>query len=178
MQTIYQPRQGAELLGSVQMGTAANTSAILTIPAMDWLRISIVVTGYSGNGIVSLQFGGTAGAVDTGNNYLSRWLQSAAGGATFANTANNTQPRMALATAAVVTSRIISVEVMNNATIVKNSTIKVMTNAGNTVTSQPTIEEGVGFWANTTQQIVSLRLIASANNLLAGTGFWVEGMKF
>ena len=54
--------------------------------------------------------------------------------------------------------------------------INTATEAG-AVGTAANIDVGQGMWANTTQQIVSVQLISTANNLSIGSGFIVEGMN-
>ena len=37
---------------------------------------------------------------------------------------------------------------------------------------------GIGQWANTTQQIVSVQMVVSGGDLNSGSGFVIEGMNF
>ena len=164
-------------LNSFKFASAANASSILTIAARDLLRITINVTGYSGNGIVSLRLGGVAGAVDSGNNYNSRYLRAAAGSNNnFTDVPTTTTNMLRLASQAITLGRSVSVNLTNNTSVRKMVAILTSSEAG-AVGTAPSLDWGQGMWANTTQQIVSVQMIATANNLSIGSSIVVEGMN-
>lgn len=163
-------------LGSTVLASAAPQTSIVTLTsAMSKLFIQFNITGYSGNDIASFQFGGTAGAVDTGNNYWTRHLTSNAGVATFNNTQVTNTNMIRLAGNAVVQGRSGICQLMNVATVSKPMTIHTQTLTGATGTAG-VIDIGGGEWVNTTQQIISIRMIdQNGTNLTAGSGFVVWG---
>jgi len=165
------------VLGRYQFASAANASSIIDIAARDILRITIIVTGYSGNGIFSLRFGGTAGAVDSGNNYNTRYLRINSGANNnFTDVPTTTTNMMRLASQAIVLGRSATVNVTNFSTKRKMSAILTASEAG-AVGTAANLDVGQGMWGNTTQQIIAVQLLSTANNLSVGSGFVVEGMN-
>ena len=167
-----------EILGYTQLSVAATTTSIITIPARDVIRITAMVTGYGGNDIASLRFGGTAGAVDSGNNYATAFGEWSSGqnGNQSTLTENNTTSLLRLAASAVTTGRHVVVSLNNRTASRKIALIMQSTEFGaaNTTPRRETL--GNGIWANTTQQIISVQLLtAGGNTLTAGSGFIVEG---
>ena len=173
-----QPNPGWEMLGSTKMAANATSSSIVTIPARDIIRITVLVTGYGGGDIVSLRFGGTAGAVDSGNNYATAHGEWNAGqlGNQSTNLESNTQSLLRLAASNVTASRISEVVVSNLTATRKVCSITTATEWGTATTTPRRTTVGHGIWSNTANQIVSVQLVtAGGNTLLAGTGFIVEG---
>jgi hypothetical protein len=70
----------------------------------------------------------------------------------------------------------VQVNVSNIQNVRKLCQISTATEAGGSGTT-PEIATGQGIWANTTQQIVSVQMISTANNLSVGSGFIVEGVN-
>jgi hypothetical protein len=141
------------------------------------LRLTAIVTGYSGNGIASFRFGGTAGAVDSGNNYNTRFLRINSGASNnFTDVSTTSTSYLRMASQAVVLGRQYVANVTNFTTKRKMVSINTATEAG-AVGTAANIDVGQGMWANTTQEIVSVQLISTANNLSIGSGFIVEGMN-
>lgn len=164
-------------LGSFKFDTAANASSILTIPARDILRITTIVTGYSGNGIASLRFGGVAGAVDSGNNYSTLHATGLNNSNKWDNYLNSTSTNLLrLAQANAVLGRSSQVIVSNYAADRKVCHISTATEYGGAGTDNR-LAAGQGVWGNTTQQILSVQLLSTANNLTVGSGFIVEGVN-
>lgn len=164
-------------LASAKLTSAANATSILTIPARDILRITAIVTGYSGNGIASLRFGGVAGAVDSGNNYQTLHATGDNGSKKWDDYSNNNNTNfLRLARANAVLGRMVEVNVSNIQNVRKLCRISTATEAGGSGSS-PEIAAGQGIWANTTQQIVSVQLISTANNLSIGSGIIIEGVN-
>lgn len=163
-------------LGSTVITTPAPQTSIVTLTsAMTKLFIQYNITGYSGGDIAMFQFGGTAGAVDTGNNYWSRHITWNAGGTVAANTQVTTTNGIRVAGNAVIQGRSGICQLMNVATVSKPMTIHTQTLTG-AVGTAGLIDLGGGEWVNTTQQIISIRMIdQNGTNLLAGTGFVVWG---
>jgi hypothetical protein len=172
-----QSTSGWQTLGKTMLTGAAASTSIITIPARHLLRITCVVTGYSGNGIASLRFGGTAGAVDSGNNYNTRYLRAASGSNnSFTDAPTTTTNMMRLGSQAITLGRSVTVSMTNFTSIRKMGAILTSSEAG-AVGTAPSLDWGQGMWANTTQQIISVQMVATANNLNNGSGFVVEGMN-
>ena len=163
-------------LGSTVLAAPAASTAIVTLSAtMNKLLIMFNITGYSGSDIASFQFGGTAGAVDTGNNYHTRHLTSVAGGVVWVNTQVVSTNMIRVAGNAVLLGRSGICQLMNVANVSKPMTIQTQTNTGAAATAS-LLDVGGGEWVNTTQQIISIRMIdQNGTNLTAGTGFVVWG---
>ncbi len=175
--TSSSPSSSWQILGRTQLTVAANATSILTIPPRTLLRLTAIVTGYSGTGIASFRFGGTAGAVDSGNNYNTRFLRINSGASNnFTDVPTTTTNYLRMASQAVVLGRQYVANVTNFTTKRKMVSINTATEAG-AVGTAANIDVGQGMWANTTQQIVSVQLISTANNLSIGSGFIVEGMN-
>ena len=166
-----------QILGRTQLTVAANATSILTIPPRTLLRLTAIVTGYSGNGIASFRFGGTAGAVDSGNNYNTRFIRMNAGSKNnFTDAPQTSTSYLRMASRNRVLGRQYVANVTNFTTKRKMVSIDTATEAGGAGTAAD-IDVGQGMWANTTQQIISVQLISTANNLSIGSGFIVEGMN-
>lgn len=163
-------------LGSTVLTTAAPQTSIVTLTsAMNRLWIQMNVAGYAGSDIASFQFGGTAGAVDTANNYWSRHLTSVAGGIIWVNTQVVSTNMIRIAGLPVLTGRTVICDIMNRPEITKSINIRNSTNT-NAAATAGTIDVGSGEWINTTQQIISVRMIdQNGTNLAAGSGFVVWG---
>jgi hypothetical protein len=172
------PIIGWQVIGYTVLANAASNTATITIPAFDLLRITIRVTGYGGNDIASLQFGGVAGAVDTNTNYNTLNATGTNGSNKWDNYANNTTNGfLRIAQNTITNGRVSTVTVTNNATTRKICKISTTSDSGAVGTAM-LLNDGNGLWSNTTQQIVAVRLItAGGNNLNAGTGFVVEGIN-
>lgn len=171
------PSDSWQVLGKTQLTVAANATSIITIPPRTLLRITCIVTGYSGGGIASLRFGTTAGAVDSGNNYNTRFIRAAAGAPnSFTNVSTTTTNFLRLASQNIVLGRQYTVNVTNYPTARKMCTIGTASEAG-AAGVEPTLDFGQGMYANTTAQIISVQLISTANNLSIGSGFIVEGIN-
>ena len=167
---------GMDFLNADILAANSANSAILTIPARDILLILVSITGYTGGGgIGSLRFGGVAGAVDSGNNYNTRYLRINAGANNnFTNVPTNTTNMLRLGSQAITLGRMVAVSSSNNATTRKNIMISTCSEAGG-VGVEPPIDIGQGLWGNTTQQIVSVQLTVTANQLTTGTTLQVYG---
>ena len=175
--TSSSPSSSWQILGRTQLTVAANATSILTIPPRTLLRLTAIVTGYSGTGIASFRFGGTGGAVDSGNNYNTRFLRINSGASNnFTDVPTTSTSYLRMASQAVVLGRQYVANVTNFTTKRKMVSINTTTEAG-AVGTAANIDVGQGMWANTTQQIVSVQLISTANNLSIGSGFIVEGMN-
>jgi hypothetical protein len=172
-----EPVPAWEILGRTQLtGNAASTD-IITIPARDIIRITCIVTGYTGGGIASLRFGGTAGAVDSGNNYATLHATGLNGSNKWDNyTSSVNTSLLRLAQANSTLGRMVNVQVMNIASYRKICQINVANEIGGAGTVNQ-LATGQGIWANTTNQIVSVQMISTANQLRTDSGFIVEGIK-
>ena len=163
-------------LGSTVITTpAAQTSIVTLTSAMTKLFIQFNITGYSGGDIAMFQFGGVSGAVDTANNYWTRHITWAAGTTTATNNQTTNTNGIRLAGNAVTQGRSGICQLMNYQTVSKPFTVHTQTLTGSTGTAG-LIDLGGGEWVNTTQQIISIRMIdQNGTNLTAGTGFVVWG---
>lgn len=171
------PCDSWQILGRTQLTVAANATSILTIPARTLLRVICIVTGYSGNGIASLRFGGTAGAVDSGNNYNTRFIRMNSGASNnFTDVPQTSTNFLRLASQNIVLGRQYVANITNYSTVRKMVSISTASEAGGVGTAA-NLDVGQGMWANTTQQIVSIQMISTANNLNIGSGFIVEGIN-
>lgn len=165
------------VLGKTQLTVAANATSIITIPPRTMLRVTCIVTGYSGGGIASLRFGTVAGAVDTGNNYNTRFLRAATGASnSFTDVPTTTTNFLRLASQNIVLGRQYTVNITNYPTVRKMCSISTSSEAG-AVGVAPTLDWGQGMYANNTAQIITIQLISTANNLSIGSGFIVEGVN-
>lgn len=172
------PSPSFQILGFTKLSGAATTTSIISIAPMDIIRITVTVTGYGGNDIASLRFGGTAGAVDSGNNYATAFGEwnSGQNGNQSTLSENNTTSLLRLATSQVSTGRHVIVSMNNQTSNRKIATIIHSTEFGGANTTPRRETLGNGIWANTTQQIISVQLLtAGGNTLSAGSGFVVEG---
>jgi hypothetical protein len=168
-----------QVIGRATVGaTPASSTSIITIPAYDLLRVTIMVTGYGGGDIASLRFGGTAGAVDTGNNYNTLNATGNNGSNKWDNYLNSTTNNfLRIAQNAITNGRVSTVTITNNTTTRKICKISTTSDSGAVGTAM-ILNDGNGLWSNTTQQIISIQLItAGGNTLLANSGFIVEGMN-
>lgn len=165
-------------LGSTVLTVAAPQTSIVTLTsAMTKLFIQYNITGYSGNDIAMFRFGGTAGAVDTGNNYWSRHITWAAGGTVANNTQVTNTSGIRVAGNAVVQGRSGICQLMNYQTVSKPMTIHTQTLTGATGTAG-LVDLGGGEWVNTTQQIISIQMVdQNGTNLTVGSGFVVWGAQ-
>lgn len=168
------------VLGFTSLGAnAASTSIVNIASGYDILRITVMVTGYTGNGIFSLRFGTSTGAVDSGNNYAAAHSEWNAGqtGNMSTNSETTSTNMLRLAPVAVSTGRISQVIVSNVSANRKNCVITTATEQGaaNTTPRRQTVADGI--WANTSGVIRAVQLTTTANSLLAGSGFVVEGFN-
>jgi hypothetical protein len=164
---------GLEYLGSTVLSVAAASTSVVTIPARDYLEVYVRVSGYGGSDIASLRFNG-----DTANNYWSRYLNSAAGGAVLANNQNVSQAMARLFAAGTTLGRAATVGITNRQA---NSKVGVVN--GNTATNAAgtagSIEFGGFEWVNTAAQITSIQMLTPGGQTMsAGSGFEVYGMNF
>jgi hypothetical protein len=171
------PSDGWQILGKTQLTSAANSTSIITIPARTLLRVTCIVTGYSGGGIASLRFGTTAGAVDSGNNYNTRFIRMNSGANNnFTDVPTTSTNFLRLASQTIVLGRQYTVNITNFATVRKMCSISTASEAG-AVGTAANLDVGQGMYANTTAQIITVQLISTANNLSIGSGFIVEGIN-
>jgi hypothetical protein len=171
---------GWTVLGSTSLGSnAASTSIVDIASGYDILRITVLVTGYTGNGIFALRFGTSTGAVDSGNNYAAahgEWNSGQNGNqSTISETTSTSMLR--LAPVAVSNGRISQIIVANDSAKRKNCVIITATEQGaaNTTPRRQTVADGI--WANTSGVIRAVQLTTTANQLTTGSGFVVEGFN-
>lgn len=170
-----------QVLGTTVLGSAASSTSIITIPARDLIRITVIITGYgSGGDIASLRFGGTAGAVDSGNNYATahgEWNAANKGNQDTLGE-NNSTSFLRLSPTSTNNGRQVTVNITNPTSTRKIVSIVTSTEQGSASTTPRRTTTGNGLWSNTTQQIISVQLItAGGANLNAGTGFVIEGIN-
>lgn len=168
--------QGYDFLGSTVLAAGAANTATVDFAARDILLIQYRITGYGGGGdIGSFQFGGTAGTVDTGNNYWSRHISAAAGGVVWADTPTASTNMIRLGQAATGQQRSGILTINNLTGVSKICNILNQTSTGAAATVGVMVVSG-GEWVNTTQQLICARLItAAAANMNTGSGFAVFG---
>jgi hypothetical protein len=171
------PSQGWEVLGSATV-SGASSSSIITIPARDLLRVTVIVTGYGGSDIVSLRFGTSAGAVDSGNNYATahgEW-NSGNGGNMSTNLENNSTSFLRLGATGITNGRISEIVISNPATNRKICQIRTASEWGSASTTPRRTTVAHGLWGNTSSQIIAIQIItAGGQTLNSGSGFVVEG---
>lgn len=169
---------GYEALGGDSLETAAAVSAIVTVEARDLLFIYVGVVGFSTADIPALRFGTTGGAVDSGANYYDRHFYSAAGAAAPNTNVQNPSTTM-LRVAHVTGTRNVCADlgVLNIAGASHPAFVAQSTATGAAATVQ-NADIALGEWFNT-GQILSVQLISVAGqNMLAGSGFTVQGRNF
>jgi hypothetical protein len=171
---------GWTVLGFTSLGSnAASTSIVDIASGYDILRITVLVTGYTGNGIFSLRFGTSTGAVDSGNNYAtahSEWNSGQTGNMST-NSETTSTNMLRLAPVAVSTGRISEIIVSNISANRKNCVITTATEQGaaNITPRRQLVADGI--WANTSGVIRAVQLTTTANSLLTGSGFVIEGFN-
>lgn len=161
-----------EKLGSIRLSASAVTTGVLTIPAREQLYLLINIAGYSGGDIASLRFNG-----DTGANYWSRHITSAAAGVTLVNNESVSQTLLRLAGNTSTQGRSVSCSILNLATVSKAVGIShIQTNTGAAGTAG-LLNFGGGEWVNTSAQITSIEMRTAGGSITmpAGTGFTVFG---
>lgn len=167
---LINPLGGYEFLGSTVLGSGAATTASVAFDARDLLLVQIRVTGYGGSDIASLRFNG-----DTGANYSSRYLSSAAAATTFSNNTFQSNTFARCFAVGVTTGRSALVAISNNLGTTKCGAVSALTGTG-AVATAPGLELGGFEWVNTAAQITSMLLVtAGGANLNTGTGFAVFG---
>jgi hypothetical protein len=172
------PVAGMELLGRTQLTAAATSTAIVNIPPRDWIVIMACVTGYSGGGIFSLRFGTAEGAVDTTARYWHYNQPTAVANAATAwaaSVATASATMVPLAHNAVTSGRTSMVWMMNQSRV----SHPLGWNTANESGAVATIATGVhghGEWVSAAAgQARAVQMVASANNMNAGSGFAVFG---
>jgi hypothetical protein len=163
-----------EFLGSLVLAADTNTSASLTIPARDYLIVTVRHVGFDIASILALQFNG-----DTAANYSARLLSVASGGATVVNNAVINATNGRLFHASTTANRAHFVHIMNRAASSKVGAVTLyMGTASPGIT--PAIAWGGFEWSNTADQITSIVMLAidAGSKILAGSGFAVWGGNF
>lgn len=133
-----------------------------------WCRL----TFYGTNDIVSLRFGNTATAVDSGNNYNYRWASQAAGATLWTNpvdsTADSNNSLIKLAPSAVTVGREITFSISNTSNKTK---VVQMQNGTETagISTLPSMDIGQGQWFNTLGQIGSFQAFPAGGATFGGS---------
>jgi hypothetical protein len=172
-----------ERLGGTELGAAAANTATVSFGNYKYLTIYACVSGYASNGIFSLQFGISNGAIDTGTNYRHRNLLPPAttGTAWQAGVASSTttaDTMMRLAGDSITAGRMTTINIMNRTGTAIHTVEWRTVNEGATDIVHPNQWLGDGTYVSTAAgQITSVRLISTGGNLNAGTGFAVYGFN-
>ena len=172
---------GAHKLGETTMGsTAAATATISWAGFYGVLFIEHVIAGYSGSGIAILQFGTTAGTLDTGSNYASGGFHVTMGTAavTATPTSRVSQVGVQVANDATANARYGMHQVQNPNGRNKQVDSRTTTYATTTVTAATaisTISVMEGRWfQNSPAQCVAM--LGNGVNLLTGSSLAVYGI--
>jgi len=119
------------LVGSaILSGIATNVTPIIPNTFTTLLGIARV-TFYAVGDTISLQFGTSSSAVDTGNNYNWRYLAAAAGATTFTDTNGATTNLIRLADSNTTLSRTITFSVSNTSNKTKLVSVQQLTETAN-----------------------------------------------
>lgn len=163
---------GYDYLGSVVLGSAAASTAALTIEARDVLLIQARITGYGGADIAALRFNADA----TTTNYRSRWV-------TYSNVAVPINAGIDTAASAMVLlgptgitlGRSVLLGITNLSSVNKTMWIQSAEEVAAQATVPP-VALGWGEWFNTAAQITSIDMRTNGGqNLNTGSGFAVFG---
>lgn len=129
------------------------------------------VTFYGSSDTISIRFGTSSTAVDSGNNYNYRWCTQAAGGTTFANrdsTADSNNSLIKMAAQDTTLSREITFSISNTSNKVKQMQLQAATETAGTSTL-PSLDFGQGQWFNTTGQIASFQVLTAGGSTFGGS---------
>lgn len=172
----YPGRKGPMILWAGTLAADGTSLCTTTFAKYEFLRVTISIAGYAAGETASLQFNG-----DTTARYRYRWLQSAAGSTNLsAGLIGATVDRIKVGSANTARPR-------NSIAIIQNNTVqneKLVTfpaeaPASGAIGTQTTLDFGNGAWfsGSAVVQITSICLVTTGGqNMLAGTGFVVEGM--
>lgn len=149
------------------LGSAGNTITVSSLPAYKYLRIEYSVVG-SGGTVTTVQVRLNN---DSGNNYSRR--TSVDGGADATVTSSNVLINATAVNAGDVQHGII--EILNIATNEKMATTTICTEGTTGAGTAPTSNITFSKWANTTDQVSRVDIIASANNFATGSEAIVYG---
>lgn len=162
---------GMPLVGFATLsGTTTAVTPILPstyVQLIGWARI----TFYGTSDTLSIRFGNTATAVDSGNNYNYRWATQAAAGTTFANrdsTADSNNSLIKMAAQDTTLSREINFSISNTSNKVKQMQMQSATETAGTSTL-PSLDLGQGQWFNTAGQILSFQVLTAGGATFGGS---------
>jgi hypothetical protein len=144
---------GWELLASLNMSAAANSTGAIAFSPRKELMVVIRVQGIQGGDIPALRFNG-----DTGNDYSTRFLTAAAGGATLADVpvASTSQLRLSGITNGGLRQH--TLFIANHKDWPKVATIQSALESGGAGGTPALDVSGTGTWAITNAQISSIEL--------------------
>lgn len=133
-----------------------------------WAR----VTFYGSSDTISVRFGTSATAVDSGNNYNYRWGTMAAGGSTWASsrdsTADSNNSLIKMAAQDTTLSREINFSISNTSNKTKEMQMQAATETAGTSTL-PSLDLGQGQWFNTAGQIASFQVLTAGGATFGGS---------
>ena len=130
------------------------------------------VTFYSIADTLSIRYGNTATAVDSGNNYNYRWGTMAAGGSTWSSSrdstaeANNSPIKMAAQDTTL--GREITFSISNNAAKTKVMQLQSATETAG-IATLPSLDLGQAQWFNTAGQIGCFQVRTAGGNNFGGS---------
>jgi len=164
---------GRDFLGRTKLAASAHETAVVTIEPRDILWIQVYITAYGGTPDVTGDIGSLRFNGDTGNNYWTRHLYYDAGAWNDVVTASTSLIRLAPTNSRL--SRNVLCTVNNQVNRSKTVNMKNQTGTNDaTVAGQVNIAGGE--WVNLTDRITSVQLVnAGSNNMITGTGFYIEG---
>ena len=159
-----------EFLGSTVLASSATSTAIVPIAARGLLMVQSIITGYGGSDIASLRFNS-----DSGANYWSRYLASAAGGVVWTNNVSVSATLARMFALGVTTGRSSNMSISNRLASSKCGAVSALTGTGSASTGDG-VEIGGFEWINTTAQITTIQMLtAGGATLTTGSGFAVWG---
>ena len=164
-------RIGWQLAGIWKAGSATVASGAITIPAYDELCVVVRMFGLSGADTPALQFNS-----DTGNNYWSRYITSAAAGTTLTNVQTPSTSMARLSGITGTTARSITATIMNRSGTGKIATVNSGLASGAAATISTVDVTGQFEWVNTSAQITSVNLLtATGATMAAESGMLIFG---
>ena len=164
---------GRDFLGRTKLAASAHETAVVTIEPRDILWIQVYITAYGGTPDVTGDIGSLRFNGDTGNNYWTRHLYYDAGAWNDVVTASTSLIRLAPTNSRLSRNVLCTVNNQDN----RSKTVNMKNQTGtNDATVAGQVNIAGGEWVNLTDRITSVQLVnAGSNNLITGTGFYIEG---
>lgn len=160
------------LLGMYKFGTAAASSSVITIPAVDLLQIQFNIEGYSGGGgIAMFKFNADA----TAANYSSEYITWSTAAPTVTNVLG-TVAGFKTGANSVTVQRSGLMTIKNNSSTSHIITCQSLTHAAASAASVQSTGGGKYITAGAAQITSVQMLVDTAVNLSAGTSFAIFGM--